>query len=481
MSGQAEFWNERYGGEDFSFGTEPCGFLASQAHRLKPGMRVLVPGDGEGRNGVWLAQQGLGVDTVDASSVGVAKAQGLAKGRGVAIDAQIADLLDWEWPRERYDIVAALYIHFFDTDRPRMHRAMLDALKPGGLIVLEAFRIEQLEYQKSHGSGGPRTADMLCSRAKLEADFAGSAFLLLEEADVGLNDGHRHRAARPSFALWCKSRYDATMKTLKLLVSPAALCIWAICICVSFSIAGSNASRTVTFKQKTKFGYAKAAFPIHMQRWDEALYGRLTTRAKAEMAEFLKGAEQDAAARPQEGEAPAWTPYSQSAGFIEQFRTLRYVSYLEVASIVHGGEQAVTGFRTMNFDKQANRELTLGDFLEGAADRSKALEALAAYARADLRDRTGEQGDEESEALLELTRPDLGTYERFTLCPSTKLGAAAGLTIHFPPATSGPYAGSDFHVTVPYTVFAKFLKPGMKSLFSGEPRQAPVSLEDAGI
>jgi SAM-dependent methyltransferase len=193
MSGQAEFWNERYSGEGFSFGTEPCAFLASQAHRLKPGMRALVPGDGEGRNGVWLALQGLGVDTVDASSVGVAKARALAKESRVAINAQIADLLDWEWPRGRYDIVAALYIHFFDTDRPRMHRAMLDALKPGGLIVLESFRIEQLEFQKSHGSGGPRTADLLCSRAKLEAGFAGAAFLQLEEANVELNEGTRHK------------------------------------------------------------------------------------------------------------------------------------------------------------------------------------------------------------------------------------------------------------------------------------------------
>ncbi len=271
------------------------------------------------------------------------------------------------------------------------------------------------------------------------------------------------------------------MKALRLLISPAALCVWAICVCVGFSIAGSNASRTVTFNQETKFGYAKSSFPIHMKRWDEALFNLLTARAKAEMAEFLKGAEQDAAAKPQEEEAPAWAPYSQSSGYIEQFRSLRYVSYLVVANTVLGDAPLAMGFRTVNFDKEGNRELSLGDILEGAADRSKALESLAAYARADLRDRTGEEGEEESEALLELTKPDLSVYERFTLCPSTKLGNAAGLTIHFPPSASGPYAGSDFHVTVPYTVFAKFLKPGMKALFSGEPRQAPVSLEEADI
>jgi hypothetical protein len=269
------------------------------------------------------------------------------------------------------------------------------------------------------------------------------------------------------------------MKTLKLLISPAALCIWAIGICVGFSIAGSNASRTVTFLEETKFGYAKVSFPVHMKRWDEALFNVLTARAKGEMAEFLKSAEHDAAAKPQEEEAQAWKPYVQSAGYIEQFRTLRYVSYLEAANVVHGDAEPVIAFASVNFDKDENRELRLGDILEGAADRSPALEALAAYARADLRDRTDE--DDESGTLSELSRPDLSVYERFTLCPSTKLEKAAGLTIHFPPPVSGPYAGSDFHVTVPYTVFAKFLKPGMRALFAGEPRQAPVSLQDAGI
>jgi hypothetical protein len=269
------------------------------------------------------------------------------------------------------------------------------------------------------------------------------------------------------------------MKTVKFLISPAAICIWAIGICLGFSIAGSNSSRTVAFTQETKFGYAKVSFPVHMKRWDEALFNLLATRAKAEMAEFLKSAEQDAAAKPQEEGARAWKPYVQSAGYIEQFRTLRYVSYLEAANVIHGDTEPAIAFAAVNFDKGENRELRLGDILEGAADRSAALEALAAYARADLKDRTEE--DDENGDLSDLSRPDLSVYERFTLCPSTKLEKAAGLTIHFPPPVSGAYAGSDFHVTVPYTVFAKFLKPGMKALFAGEPRQAPVSLQDAGI
>jgi len=193
MSGQAEFWDGRYRGEDFAFGMEPNVFLASQAHYLKPGMRALVPGDGEGRNGVWLAGQGLIADTVDVSPLGVAKAKALAEARGVSINAEIADLLTWNWPLGRYDLAAALYLHFFDADRPRMHRAMLDALKPGGMLILEAFREEQLEFQKVHHSGGPKTADMLYSRAKLTADFTGASILLLEEAEVELDEGHRHK------------------------------------------------------------------------------------------------------------------------------------------------------------------------------------------------------------------------------------------------------------------------------------------------
>jgi SAM-dependent methyltransferase len=193
MTGQAEFWDERYRGEGFAFGTEPNVFLASQSEYLKPGLRALVPGDGQGRNGIWLAQRGLLVDTVDVSPLAVAKAQELAKARGAKLNIELADLTSWTWPQDRYDIVAALYVHFFDSDRPRMHRAMLGALKPGGILIMEAFRIEQLEMKKLYGSGGPKTADMLHSREKLVQDFEGASILLLEEAVTELDEGHRHK------------------------------------------------------------------------------------------------------------------------------------------------------------------------------------------------------------------------------------------------------------------------------------------------
>jgi hypothetical protein len=187
------------------------------------------------------------------------------------------------------------------------------------------------------------------------------------------------------------------MKALKLAISPAALCFWALCLCVGYSIVSSNASRVVAFKQESRFGYAKTSFPLHMKRWDEALFALLAARAKSEMAEFLKNAEQEANAKPIEGE---WKPYTEAVSYIEQFRTSSHVSYLEVATVKRGDAPPTVGFRTVNFDSNAGKELALSDIIEGAADRSKTLDALASYARADLKEETGE--DEESDALLDL-------------------------------------------------------------------------------
>lgn len=189
---QAAFWNRRYSDERYIFGKKPNVFLTQHAHLLRPGMRALVPGDGEGRNGVWLAKQGLIVDSVDVAEKGIEKARKLAAEAGVSPNFILADLRDWDWPREAYEIVAALYVQFSDADRPAMHRAMMDALKPGGILLIEAFSLRQLDLQKAHHSGGPREASMLFSAEKLRADFASRRMLHLEELEIDLDEGHRH-------------------------------------------------------------------------------------------------------------------------------------------------------------------------------------------------------------------------------------------------------------------------------------------------
>ncbi|MEO5337177.1 MAG: class I SAM-dependent methyltransferase [Magnetospirillum sp. WYHS-4] len=183
-------WDEKFSTADYIFGTEPDPFLVAQADRLKPGGRALAVADGEGRNGVWLAGRGLHVLSADASPNALRKAEALAAARGVGIDALCTDLLHWDWPRRAFDLVADVYFHLGPLDRPRLHRAMLEALVPGGLLVLVAFH----PSQAGRGTGGPPDPERLYSADLLRGDFAGAEILHLEECEVFSDmrlDSHR--------------------------------------------------------------------------------------------------------------------------------------------------------------------------------------------------------------------------------------------------------------------------------------------------
>lgn len=184
-----DFWEQRYSEEGYAYGTAPNAFLSSQAARLAPGMKALVVGDGEGRNGVWLAEQGLAVTSVDYAEAGLNKARGLAASRGVTLHTLCTDLNHWDWPVSEYDLVVSIFLHFPSTIRPVMHAHMLEALKPGGLLIMEAFTKEQLNYK----SGGPPVEDMLFSRDMLAEEFSNAELLLLEEVVVSLDEGPYHR------------------------------------------------------------------------------------------------------------------------------------------------------------------------------------------------------------------------------------------------------------------------------------------------
>lgn len=185
----ANAWDERYDRADFAYGTEPNAFLVGQRWRLERGMAVLAVADGEGRNGVWLAQQGMKVTSVDGSAVGLRKALGLALTRGVILRTICADLVDWDWPQGTYDAVASVFLHLPPEHRAAVHRAMLAAVRPGGLVLMEAFAPAQL----AHASGGPRDAAMLYDAALLRADFAGAEILELQETETDLDEGPLHQ------------------------------------------------------------------------------------------------------------------------------------------------------------------------------------------------------------------------------------------------------------------------------------------------
>ncbi|HZJ81977.1 MAG TPA: class I SAM-dependent methyltransferase [Guyparkeria sp.] len=187
----SEFWNEKYGQADFLYGTRPNEFLLSQAYRLTPGARVLVLGDGEGRNGVWLAEQGFDVTTVDASAAGCAKARQLATERGVSPTIHCADLNELAWEGDGFDAVVLIFLHFEPASRREIYRRAAAALHPGGLLVIELFHPRQLAYQ----SGGPKRADMLVRASDLSQDLANIEWLLLAEGKVLLDEGPGHQGA----------------------------------------------------------------------------------------------------------------------------------------------------------------------------------------------------------------------------------------------------------------------------------------------
>jgi len=191
-SQDAAFWDERYRVAGYAYGVAPNSFLVAQSARLSPGMRVLVPGDGEGRNGVWLAEQGMAVTSVDLSGEGCAKARSLARERGVNLQVIQADLRTWAWPVGEFDAVASIFVHFPPHDRTIVHRSARAALRPGGWVVVEAFDPRQIEYQKVGHGGGPRDVAMLYDAETLRADFAPVEVEVLEHAIRQLAEGRLH-------------------------------------------------------------------------------------------------------------------------------------------------------------------------------------------------------------------------------------------------------------------------------------------------
>ncbi|MCX7192244.1 MAG: class I SAM-dependent methyltransferase [Proteobacteria bacterium] len=182
-------WNERYSGEEYHFGTEPNTFLASEQRRLKPGMSCLAVADGEGRNGVWLAEQGLQVLSVDNSHVAVEKARALAAQRGVKMAVELVDLAQWDWPESYFDVVAGIFIQFADpAARVQLFANIKRCLKPGGLLLLQGYTPRQLEYR----TGGPSQIENLYTGTMLRDAFADMEILHLFEHDSVIFEGAGH-------------------------------------------------------------------------------------------------------------------------------------------------------------------------------------------------------------------------------------------------------------------------------------------------
>lgn len=184
------FWDEQFAKATYKYGTAPNAFLAAEAWRLARGSRVLVPGDGEGRNSVWLAGAGHRVTALDQSAVGLGKARALADERGVVVALLQADLERWTPEPAAWDAIVLTYVHLPAAWRADAHQRLATGLAPGGLLLLEAFHPMQL----GRASGGPRDPTMLFTPELLRGDFGDALHEVSAwEGEVILDEGPGHQ------------------------------------------------------------------------------------------------------------------------------------------------------------------------------------------------------------------------------------------------------------------------------------------------
>jgi cyclopropane fatty-acyl-phospholipid synthase-like methyltransferase len=184
--GELERWEGRYAPESYLFGTAPNAFLAAQKERLPKNGRALSVADGEGRNGVWLAEQGLDVVSMDFSPTAQVKAHALAASRGVSITTHQVDVSTWEWPADAFDVIVVIFAQ--PLERTRLFAGVKNALKPGGLLLIQGYPPKQLEYD----TGGPSDIARLYTREMLEAGFGDFTEVRIDEYDAEIYEGEGH-------------------------------------------------------------------------------------------------------------------------------------------------------------------------------------------------------------------------------------------------------------------------------------------------
>lgn len=183
-----EFWDTRYRDKEYVYGVSPNDFLRDHATLFKAGNNVLSLAEGEGRNAVFLAQQGCKVCGVDFSSEGRNKALQLAQKQGVEIDYDTADLTQYDMGEAKWDGIVSIFCHLVDRARPTLYRSIKRGLKPGGLFLLESFNKKQLEFD----TGGPREVTHLPSLEELKSAFNDFEIVLAQDIEREIREGPCH-------------------------------------------------------------------------------------------------------------------------------------------------------------------------------------------------------------------------------------------------------------------------------------------------
>ena len=180
-------WDQRYSSKDYAYGTKANDFLVSMYDKLPTG-KILCLAEGEGRNAVWLAEQGNEVTAVDSSEVGLKKAEKLAKERNVKITTVHADLADYDIGVQQWDAIVSIFCHLPPELRQDVHRRCVQGLRNKGVLLLEAYTPLQLEYK----TGGPPSAAMMLDVQTLTSELISLEFLHLQEQIREIHEGEYH-------------------------------------------------------------------------------------------------------------------------------------------------------------------------------------------------------------------------------------------------------------------------------------------------
>lgn len=200
-------WDIRYSGETYAYGKEPNAFFRECLSTLKPG-KLLLPAEGEGRNAAWAAEKGWTVTAFDQSEEGQKKALRLAQEKGVAIDYHLVEVEAFNPKPQEYDAVAIIYLHLSPEIRIPFHQKIVECIKPGGHLIIEAFTTKQVGYD----SGGPRDVNLLYTLGNIFDDFHGFTFKVGEEQQVVLKEGEYHSGKASVIRLFGKKKTSAEKK-----------------------------------------------------------------------------------------------------------------------------------------------------------------------------------------------------------------------------------------------------------------------------
>ena len=183
-----KFWNERYSQKEYAYGTNPNDFFKKSLENLTIG-KMLLPGEGEGRNAVYAAKLGWDVTAFDFSHSAKKKAFALAEKEGVKIKYSVKSYVDFNPRLAEFDCIASIFVHTPKETRKSFHNKLITLLRPGGRIILEGFSKEQI----NNNSGGPKNIDMLFSKNELLEDFKAVQKVEIAEKEIELNEGQFHQ------------------------------------------------------------------------------------------------------------------------------------------------------------------------------------------------------------------------------------------------------------------------------------------------